>query len=70
MNDQLSHTTTPLTDKKIALVIGGENHGISSDMLQEIDIAVRITMYGKNSSMIVVQAAGIALHCIIQSLNK
>ena len=70
MNDQLSHTTTPLANKKIALVIGGENHGISSEVLQEIDIAVHITMYGKNSSMNVVQATGIALHCIIQSLNK
>lgn len=55
---------------KIALVIGGENHGISSEVLQEIDLAVHITMYGQNSSMNVVQATGIALHHMVQCLNE
>lgn len=73
---ELTNTSIPIesfdceSENKIALLIGGENHGISSEVLQEIDIAFHINMYGKNSSMNVVQATGIALHYVIQSLNK
>ena len=57
------------TGGKIALIIGGENHGISNEVLQELDAIIHITMYGKNSSMNVVQATGIALYQILLKLK-
>lgn len=57
-------------DSRVALIIGGENHGISNEVLQELDAVVHITMHGKNSSMNVVQATGIALHQILLNLKK
>ena len=54
----------------VALELTNKSIPIESFDCEEIDIAVHITMYGKNSSMNVVQATGIALHYVIQSLNK
>lgn len=54
-------------DQKIALIIGNEQHGISEKALQKVQEATHINMYGKNSSMNVVQATAIALYSI---LNK
>lgn len=47
---------------KIALLLGGENHGISEEHLQMADHHVHIEMYGVNSSMNVSMAAGICLY--------
>lgn len=49
-------------DKKIALLIGSEINGINNELLSVADQIVHINMYGNNSSMNVVQAAGIALY--------
>lgn len=49
-------------DKKIALLIGSEINGISNELLSIANQIVHINMYGNNSSMNVVQAAGIALY--------
>lgn len=49
------------SDKKIALLIGNEISGISDQLLATSDQIVHIEMFGKNSSMNVVQATGIAL---------
>lgn len=49
-------------DKKIALLIGSEINGISEELLKLSDQIVHINMFGKNSSMNVVQAASIALY--------
>lgn len=46
---------------KIALLLGGENHGISTEHLAMADMHVHIDMYGVNSSMNVSMAAGICL---------
>lgn len=54
--------------KKILLVVGNERHGITSDLLQKIDLKVHINMYGRNSSMNVSQAAGIAFYEISKTL--
>jgi tRNA G18 (ribose-2'-O)-methylase SpoU len=50
--------------KKIALIIGNETNGISDGLLAVSNQIVHITMYGKNSSMNVVQATSIALYQI------
>ncbi|GEC72051.1 SpoU rRNA Methylase family protein [Flavobacterium flevense] len=48
--------------QKIALIIGSEINGISDELLNISNQIVHINMFGKNSSMNVVQAASIALY--------
>jgi len=57
------------SDKKIALIIGSEISGISDELLTICDKTVHIEMFGSNSSMNVVQAAGIALYEITKKLS-
>lgn len=47
--------------KKIVLVVGNEQSGVSEAVLKNINHAVHIEMYGTNSSMNVTQALSIAL---------
>ncbi len=47
---------------KLALIVGNENHGISSDFLKAASYHLHINMYGHNSSMNVVQATSIGLY--------
>lgn len=54
---------------KIALVLGNENSGIDEEVLKLADEKLHINMFGKNSSMNVAQAAGIALFEITKSLQ-
>ena len=54
-----------LKNEKIAIVIGNEQQGISEEVLNNSDLCSHIEMYGKNSSMNVVQAASIALYTFI-----
>lgn len=56
------------TNKKIALIIGSEINGISDALLAISNQTVHINMYGKNSSMNVVQATSIALYEITSKL--
>jgi len=58
------------SDKKIALIIGSEISGISDELLEICDKTVHIEMFGSNSSMNVVQAAGIALYEITKKLSS
>lgn len=53
---------------KIALVLGNENYGVDEDLLKLCDKSLHINMYGKNSSMNVAQATGIALYEITKSI--
>ena len=53
---------------KIAIVIGEENFGISAKVLEEVDYVTHINMYGKNSSMNVASATGIALYEITNQI--
>lgn len=55
--------------KKIALVLGNENSGIEEEVLNIVNQSLHINMFGKNSSMNVAQAAGIALFEITKSLQ-
>lgn len=50
------------SNKKIALVLGSEINGVSEALLAISNQIVHINMFGKNSSMNVVQAASIALY--------
>ena len=54
---------------KIALILGNENAGIQEEILKMSDEKLHINMFGKNSSMNVAQAAGIALFEITKSLR-
>lgn len=56
-------------DKPIALIIGNENHGVSETVLNHIDKALHINMYGENSSMNVVQATAVALYELTNQLK-
>lgn len=56
----LKELTLP-SDKKIALIIGSEINGVSEELLA-ISKHIHINMFGKNSSMNVVQATSIALY--------
>jgi len=47
--------------KKIVLIVGNEQNGISEETLKIASQVVHIEMFGSNSSMNVVQATGIAL---------
>lgn len=55
--------------KKVALILGNENSGIKENLLAQADKKLHINMFGKNSSMNVAQATGIALFEITKSLQ-
>ena len=55
-------------NQKIALIIGSENEGVSDKVLTNSDLCVHISMYGRNSSMNVVQATSIALYALINKI--
>lgn len=54
--------------KPVCLVLGNEISGINEDLLRLCDKSLHINMYGKNSSMNVAQAAGIALYEITKTI--
>ena len=55
-------------EKPIALIIGDENFGVSEAILNHSNAIIHIEMFGKNSSMNVVQATNIALYEITKQL--
>ncbi|MFD2890595.1 TrmH family RNA methyltransferase [Flavobacterium chuncheonense] len=63
-DDSIPVEQLKITNQPIALILGSEIYGISSDLLQIANQCTHIPMYGKNSSMNVVQAAAIILHRI------
>ena len=46
----------------MALIVGDENFGVSEAALEGSDTIIHIEMFGKNSSMNMVQATNIALY--------
>jgi len=58
------------TNKPIALIIGDENFGISEAVLNQTNEIIHINMFGKNSSMNVVQATNVALYEITKQLQE
>lgn len=73
---EITDTSTALTTMElktkhpIVLLIGDENFGVSEILLELSDHIVHIDMFGKNSSMNVVQATNIALYEITKQLQK
>ena len=65
---EITKTSQPIhsyrfdASRPIALVVGDENFGVSTDILEIADDVIHIEMYGQNSSMNVVQASNIALY--------
>lgn len=65
---EITNNSKPLKEiiipenKKIALLIGNEIDGISDELLNISNQIIHINMFGKNSSMNVVQAASIILY--------
>ena len=57
------------TEEKIALVIGNEQHGVSKAILEQVLQSIHIPMFGKNSSINVTQATGIALFNLTKLLK-
>ena len=53
----------------IALVIGGEQRGISANTLLQLEQTVHINMYGRNTSINVIMAMSIALYEIGRRLK-
>ena len=56
-------------DKPIVLVIGDENFGVSSAVLELCVDSIHVDMYGQNSSMNVVQATSVTLYEMTKQLN-
>ncbi len=63
------NTLSIFKNAKIIVVLGDEQLGVSADVLELCKKHVHIPMYGKNSSMNVVQAASVALYEITKQLN-
>ncbi|SFN46981.1 TrmH family RNA methyltransferase [Salegentibacter flavus] len=55
-------------DRPLCLILGNEVSGIDEKLLKISDKGLHINMYGKNSSMNVAQAAGIALYEITKTI--
>lgn len=53
---------------KLAIVLGNEQHGVADEVLQEVDSSIDITMFGKNTSINVVNSLSIALYEITKQL--
>lgn len=71
---EITENSTPVNSydynkfEKVALVLGNENSGIEEKVLKTAHKSLHITMFGRNSSMNVAQAAGIALFEITKTL--
>lgn len=67
---EITSQSTPIQEfdttisNKIVLVIGDENHGVSTPILETVHHTLHIPMYGDNSSMNVAQATAIALYAL------
>ena len=63
------HEFKTASSNKVALVLGNERHGISEEIIKQLDYCHHIEMYGANSSMNVIQAASIGLYVITNRLS-
>ena len=74
VNLEITSTSKPLSKinfskmKKVALIVGNENYGVSQEMLNLVETSAHIEMYGNNSSLNVSTALAIATYHISESL--
>lgn len=57
-------------DRGIALIVGNETEGISTDILRESDVTLEIPMRGTKESLNVAVAAGIALFSLTGTMDR
>ncbi|MBW2960807.1 TrmH family RNA methyltransferase [Mesonia aestuariivivens] len=70
-DDSVAIANLPLEkNQRLALIIGEENIGVPSGVLERTSKIIHIPMFGKNSSMNVAQATGIALYEITKKLSS
>lgn len=55
------------TDRPIGLILGNEIHGVTPEILQQMDMVMEIPMHGIKESLNVSVAAGIALYELSKS---
>lgn len=55
--------------QKLALIVGAENSGVRQELLDASDLALRIPMFGQNSSLNLATACAIALFEITGKLS-
>lgn len=55
-------------DKELILVIGNEQHGVSSELLALTEQSLHLPMYGVNTSMNVAVATGIAVYHLLEKV--
>jgi tRNA G18 (ribose-2'-O)-methylase SpoU len=73
---EITSTSKPIatleieTSKPILIIIGNEIHGVSRELLSIAKNSYHINMYGKNSSMNVVQSLTIGLYEITKKLSS
>ncbi len=54
---------------KIAVVIGNEQHGVAPQVLKNVNLSAEIRMFGKNTSINVVNSLSIALYEITRQID-
>ena len=59
-----------LSDKRYALIIGSEKHGVNTETLCCVDLCLEIELFGKNTSINVVSALAIALYEVTRQIKK
>lgn len=69
-NDSVPLTQLQLNEKPIYLIIGSEINGIQQSLIELANQKVHIDMYGKNSSMNVIQATAIMLFQMTNLIKK
>jgi len=60
----------PITNEKIAIVMGNEVDGVSSDVLHLLDGAIEIEQYGTKHSLNVSVCAGIVMHHLASKMRS
>lgn len=70
---EITSASIPYTEyrpgRPVALMVGNEKDGISPEVLEVIDQAIHIPMYGHGSSMNVSMAAGIVVYGLLRLLK-
>lgn len=56
--------------EKIALIPGNEQYGVGQEILDMVDFSVEINMFGKNTSMNIVNSVSIALYEITKQISQ
>lgn len=71
---EITSSSIPYTEyrpkRPLALILGNEKEGISPEVLEVIDQAVHIPMYGHGSSMNVSMAASIVVYGLLTQLGQ